>query len=153
MAEETSSTGHSAMCLGAMRLFSRFSRDMRRRQDESTPDTLGPRHVSALQQLLERPLSVGELAAGLELTLSTVSGVVSDLDAAGLVQRNTDVQDRRRTIVEITPGERVRVQQWLDGAAAPLERVLVQLDADERAAFLKALALLDAQLDIDHLCQ
>jgi DNA-binding MarR family transcriptional regulator len=133
-------------CRHAMELLQRLSRDSRRRQCESIPSVLGPRHVSALQQLREKPLSVGDLAARLGLSLSTVSGVVSELDAAGFVQRTTDAGDRRRTIVEIVPGQRARVEEWLDGASAPLARVLAQLADDERAAFFKALALLDAEL-------
>jgi len=37
------------------------------------------------------------------------------------------------------------VEQWLDGAAAPLARVLDRLAADERAAFLKAMDMLEAE--------
>jgi DNA-binding MarR family transcriptional regulator len=79
------------------------------------------------------------------LTLSTVSGVLADLDRAGFVKRTADQADRRRTIVEITPGARTAVEQWLAGAAAPLARVLDRLDADERAAFLKAMDMLEAE--------
>ena len=37
------------------------------------------------------------------------------------------------------------MQQWLDGAAAPLARVLGRLGTDERAAFLKAMDMLEAE--------
>ena len=148
MAEEPNTSGHSAVCLRLMRLFPRVMRGMRRHQDQTTPQTavpLGPRHVAALEQLRDGPLSVGALAAGLGLTLSTVSGVLAGLDLAGFVERSADQADRRRTIVQITPQARIAVQQWLDGAAAPLARVLDKLDADERAAFLKAMDMLEAE--------
>jgi DNA-binding MarR family transcriptional regulator len=148
VAEETNAGGHSAICLRLMRVFPRVVRGMRRYQDQTTPQTaapLGPRHVAALEQLRDGPLSVGALAARLGLTLSTVSGVLADLDRAGFVERTADQADRRRTIVQITPGARIAVQQWLDGAAAPLARVLDRLDADERAAFLKAMDMLEAE--------
>ena len=148
MAEETTTSGHSAICLRLMRLFPRVVRGMRRYQDQTTPQTdapLGPRHVAALEQLREGPLSVGTLAAQLGLTLSTVSGVLADLDRAGFVERSADQADRRRTIVQIKPGAQSAVRQWLDGAAAPLARVLDRLGADERAAFLKAMDMLEAE--------
>ncbi len=148
MAEEANTSGHSAMCLRLMRLFPRVARGMRRYQDQTTPQTavpLGPRHVAALEQLRDGPLSVGTLAAQLGLTLSTVSGVLADLDRAGFVERSADQADRRRTIVQITLGARIAVEQWLDGAAAPLARVLDRLGADERAAFLKAMDMLEAE--------
>ena len=136
------------MCLRLMRVFPRVVRGMRRYQDQTTPRTaapLGPRHVAALEQLRDGPLSVGALATRLGLTLSTVSGVLADLDRAGFVERTADQADRRRTIVQITPAAQVAVQQWLDGAAAPLARVLDRLGADERAAFLKAMDMLEAE--------
>jgi len=131
-----------------MRVFPRVVRGMRRYQDRTMPQThspLGPRHVAALEQLRDGPLTVGTLAARLGLTLSTVSGVLADLDRAGFVERSADRTDRRRTIVEVAPGARRAVEEWLDGAAAPLARVLDKLDADERRAFLKAMDMLEAE--------
>jgi DNA-binding MarR family transcriptional regulator len=101
--------------------------------------------VAALEHLRESPLSVGTLADQLDLSLSTVSGVLADLDQAGLVERSADQTDRRRTIVQIRPGARLAVEEWLDGASAPLARVLDRLDTDERAAFIKAMDMLEAE--------
>jgi DNA-binding MarR family transcriptional regulator len=149
MVEEKESPVHSAMCLRLMALFPRITRGMRRYQDGTIPDSpaaLGPRHIAALEELRAGPLGVGELATRLDLTLSTVSGVLADLDRAGYVRRTQDCTDRRRTTVEIAPERRVAVVEWLDGAAAPLSRVLDQLGESERAAFVKALDLLELEL-------
>jgi DNA-binding MarR family transcriptional regulator len=140
--------GHSALCLRLMRVFPRVVRGMRRYQDQTTPQTpvpLGPRHVAALEQLRDGPLSVSTLAGRLGLTLSTVSGVLAGLDQAGFVERTPDEADRRRTIVAIRPSAQPVVQEWLDGVAAPLARVLDRLAADEREAFLKAMDRLDEE--------
>jgi len=148
VAEEADCGGHSALCLRLMRVFPRVVRGMRRYQDQTTPQTaapLGPRHVAALEQLRDGPLSVGALATRLGLTLSTVSGVIAALDQAGFVERSADQADRRRTNVEIAPAARPAVQRWLDGAAAPLARVLDRLAPEERAAFLKAMDMLEAE--------
>jgi DNA-binding MarR family transcriptional regulator len=131
-----------------MRLFPRVMRGIRRYQDQAVPQTdvpLSPRHIAALEYLRDGPLSVGTLAKRLGLTLSTVSGVLADLDQAALVERSADEADRRRTIVKIRPDARLEVEQWLDGASAPLARVLDRLDTDERAAFIKAMDMLEAE--------
>ncbi len=76
----------------------------------------------------------------------TVSGVLAELDRAGLVDRQADPADRRRTIVRIVPAQSALVGQWLDGAAGPLARVLDKLAPSEQAAFLKAMDLLETEL-------
>jgi DNA-binding MarR family transcriptional regulator len=140
---------HSAHCLRLVQLFPRVIRGMRRWQDRAAPFAPGPltpRHVAALEQLRDGPVTVGELAGRLGLTLSTVSGVLADLDRAGLVERRADPADRRRTLVEVAPAQAALIGQWLDGAARPLARVLDQLTPDEQEVFVKAMNLLEAEL-------
>jgi DNA-binding MarR family transcriptional regulator len=150
MADETGGgSEHSVLCLRLMQLFPRVIRGMRRWQDRAAPPApapLSPRHIAALEQIRDRSLTVGELASRLDLTLPTVSGVLADLDRAGLVERHPDPADRRRTIVGIAPGQATLIGQWLDGAAKPLARVLDKLTPAEREAFLKAMDLLEAEL-------
>ena len=148
MTDTPDSSEHSALCLRLMQLFPRVTRGMRRWQDRGTPPLapLSPRHVAALEQIRGGPLTVGELASRLGLTLPTVSGVLADLDRAGLVERRPDPADRRRTIVQIIPGQAALIGHWLDGAAKPLARVLDQLTPAEQKAFLKAMDLLETEL-------
>jgi DNA-binding MarR family transcriptional regulator len=121
---------------------------MRRWQDRGTPAPapLSPRHLAVLEQIRDGPVTVGELACRLGLTLPTVSGVLADLDRAGLVERRPDPADRRRAIVQIIPGQAALIGHWLDGAAKPLARVLDQLSPAEQEAFLKAMDLLETEL-------
>jgi len=149
MTDETGISQHSALCLRLMQVFPRVVRGMRRWQDGAAPPapaSLGPRHVAALQQLHGGPLTVGELAAKLGLTLPTVSGVLADLDRAGLVERRPDPTDRRRTIAAIAGAQARLVDEWLDGAASPLARVLDKLSPSEQQAFVKAMDLLESEL-------
>src|SRR6516164_10752545 len=147
MADETGGSQHSVLCLRLMQLFPRVTRGMRRWQDRSTPPApLSPRHVAALDQIRSGPLTVGELASRLGLTLPTVSGVLADLDRAGFVERHPDPADRRRTIVRIPYAQAALIGEWLDGAAAPLARVLDKLAPSEQEAFLKAMDLLETEL-------
>ena len=93
MGDEAGGKEHSVLCLRLMQLFPRVSRGMRRWQDRIAPSSgtpLGPRHVAALQQLRGGPVTVGELASLLGLTLPTVSGVLADLDRAGFIDRQPD---------------------------------------------------------------
>jgi DNA-binding MarR family transcriptional regulator len=147
--DDTGGSQHSELCLRLIRLFPRVTRGMRRWQDRSAPATpapLSPRHVAALEQLRGGPIIVSELASRLGLTLPTVSGLLADLDRAGFVERHPDLDDRRRTIVQISPGQATTINHWLDGAASPLARVLDKLAPDEQQAFFKAMDLLEAEL-------
>ena len=149
MAEETVVPQHSVVCLRLMQAFRRVSRGMRRWQDSAAPPAtapLSPRHVAALEQLLGGPVTVSELASRLGLTLTTVSGVLADLDRAGFIERHPDPADRRRTIVQVIPAQAALIGEWLDGAAKPLARVLDKLSPSEQAAFLKAMDLLETEL-------
>ena len=150
MADQAGSSEHSALCLRLMQLFPRVTRGMRRWQDRAAPapvpSPLSPRHVAALEEIRGGPLTVGELASRLGLTLPTVSGVLADLDRAGFVERHPDPADRRRTIVPIPPAQAAQIGEWLDGAAKPLARVLDKLTPSEQEAFLKAMDLLETEL-------
>jgi DNA-binding MarR family transcriptional regulator len=149
VSDEAVGREHSVLCQRLMQLFPRVSRGMRRWQDRVAPSAgtpLGPRHVAALQQLRGGPVTVGELASLLGLSLPTVSGVLADLDRAGLIERRPDPADRRRTIVQIIPGQATLIGHWLDGAAQPLARVLDKLTPAEQEAFLKAMDLLETEL-------
>jgi hypothetical protein len=48
--------------------------------------------------------------------------------------------------VRIAPEKQPEVQQWLECAAAPLARVIHQIDPAEQAAFLKVMDLLDTKM-------
>jgi DNA-binding MarR family transcriptional regulator len=149
MAEEAGGSEHSVLCLRLVQLFPRVIRGMRRWQDRAAPPApapLSPRHVAALEQIRGGPVTVGELASRLGLTLPTVSGVLADLDRAGLVERRPDPADRRRTIVQVIPGQATMIGGWLDGAARPLARVLDKLTPGEQETFLKAMELLETEL-------
>jgi DNA-binding MarR family transcriptional regulator len=149
MTEEAAGSQESVLCLRLMQAFRRVNRGMRRWQDDSAPPAtapLSPRHVAALEQLLGGPVTVGELASRLGLTLPTVSGVLADLDRAGFIERRPDPADRRRTIVQVIPARAAVIEEWLDGAARPLARVLDKLSQREQEAFLKAMNLLETEL-------
>jgi DNA-binding MarR family transcriptional regulator len=69
------------------------------------------------------PMTAGQLAEAVRLTTGAVTGVLDRLEAAGLVRRIRDTQDRRRVIVELT--------DKVDALGAPVYGPLV---ADAAAA-------------------
>ena len=145
-------TGESLQdCLRHLvQLLPQVTRGMRRNQIPPTARgaKLGPRHGAALSLLSENgPLTVGQLAGRLELTLPTISGIVADVEKAGFVTRAADPTDRRRTIVSLIPAQTEAVSAWLDGSSAPMVRALDKLRPDERATLLKAMSFLQAELD------
>ena len=92
------------------------------------------------------PLTVGEMAGHLDRAQSVVSDIVSGLEARGLLARETDPADRRRTLVWLTPqglatldaDRQVLSVELLRQAAAAVPR-------ERRTALLDGLrALLDA---------
>ena len=52
------------------------------------------------------PLTIGEAALHLERAQSVVSEIVSHLVQQGLLERESDPADRRRTLVWLTPAGR-----------------------------------------------
>jgi DNA-binding MarR family transcriptional regulator len=110
---------------------------------------LGRRHVGLLAQIgTDGERSVGELARELDLSLPAASKLARDLEEHGLVERREDPEDRRRTVVALSPVTAKRVRAWLDRRSRPLEQALATLDTKEREAFLKGLrALGDALME------
>jgi DNA-binding MarR family transcriptional regulator len=103
---------------------------------------LGERHVSPLLVLTtEGPLSVGELAGRLGLTLGTTSLLVGELSRAGLVERREDEADRRRTIVSIAEEHAKVMRPVIDETLAPLSRALGRMKPAQRGAFIHSLAI------------
>jgi DNA-binding MarR family transcriptional regulator len=133
-----------------IQLLPRITRGLRRKPTEpvvldSVP--LGPSHSSALALIQESRSTVGALAIALDLSMATVSGLVADLERVGFAERSPDPGDRRRTLVRIVPGSEELVEVWLEGATAPIMRALQHLSPEERATFVKAMGLLEAELN------
>ncbi|MDX3224152.1 MarR family winged helix-turn-helix transcriptional regulator [Streptomyces sp. ME19-01-6] len=103
---------------------------------------LAPRHLSLLSYLLfDGPMPVNELAARLEVAPTTVSLMVSDLNRQGVLERRTDPDDRRRTIVAITEDEETRsaIDTWLAHGANAWRAAFDSLTPEQRAMFVRTI--------------
>jgi DNA-binding MarR family transcriptional regulator len=94
------------------------------------------------------PASVSDLATAERMRPQSMAQTVHDLEAAGLVSRRPDPDDRRRAFVELTPDgrellaeTRARREGWLTDT---LER---ELDERERELLREAVTLLDRIAD------
>lgn len=105
--------------------------------------SLGPRHLPALLALAQaEPLSVSELASRLGLELSSTSSIVGQLSRAGLLERNEDEADRRRTIVSLQADHRPLIVAWAEHALSPLRCTLERLTPSARESFLEGWRIL-----------
>ncbi|WP_171172264.1 MarR family winged helix-turn-helix transcriptional regulator [Streptomyces sp. I05A-00742] len=101
---------------------------------------LTPRHGAVLPQLLaSEPLTVGEIARRLHVSLSTASELVGGLHRAGIVERAEDPANRRRILVSLAEGYREPIESFVALRGRPLLRALASLTPQERAGFLAGL--------------
>ena len=91
----------------------------------------------------EGPTSIGELAVAERVRSQSMTQTVGDLEADGLIARQADPTDGRRTLIELTERgrltlaeERRRREGWLAGA------IDADLDEREQRVLADAVALL-----------
>jgi DNA-binding MarR family transcriptional regulator len=99
--------------------------------------------IEILQTLRETgPVRLGDLAARLNLAQSTVSALVTALDADGLAERTVDTTDRRAAVVRLSAGGRTHLRAWDTAHRKRIGQALRRLAADDRAAIAAALPAL-----------
>lgn len=108
-------------------------------------DPPAPRHLLALFYLSTKGnMSVSDLASLLGVTLTTASLSVTQMANAGLVEREEDPADHRRTIVSISERVRPMVEETI---ALKMEKLKIGLQS---LGAKRAQALIE---DIHHLIQ
>ncbi len=106
-------------------------------------ESLPMAQVELLQSLAESsPARVGDLATRLRLAPSTVSGLISQMMAAGLVERGTDPADRRVAVVEPSGRGRRQLSDWHAAHRERITAALGGLDPADRSAIDAALPAL-----------
>jgi DNA-binding MarR family transcriptional regulator len=97
------------------------------------------------------PVTIGEAAAHLNRAQSVISEIVSHLEEQGLLERESDPADRRRTLIWLTPAGHSALRQdrevlGLDLLARAFARVPPR-QADQLVAGLQALVQAAGPLD------
>lgn len=109
---------------------------------------LAPRHMNLLITVaLVGPLSVSDLSARLGIGLATASLLVGELGRVGLLARTEDESDRRRTIVDLAPGQRQAIGAFVAKRAGVIQTALETLEPAERAALIKGLRAIVTALE------
>jgi DNA-binding MarR family transcriptional regulator len=103
--------------------------------DEAVARRLGIHRTdwSALQ-CLDAPLTAGQLAEAVHLSLPATTSLIHRLESASYVRRSEDPGDHRRVVVEATDLARRRVEQVFKGLAeAAAAEILSAFDPTEVA--------------------
>lgn len=89
------------------------------------------------------PLTVGEASAHLRRAQSVVSEIVSHLERQGLLERESDPADRRRTLIWLTPAGHAALRRDREVLSADLlASALAKMPSSHVAALLGALRAL-----------
>jgi DNA-binding MarR family transcriptional regulator len=117
---------------------------LRRARERDAELGVSPARLSALSVVVFRgPLTLGELAQAEGVRSATMTGIVTGLEAQGLVRRRPDDRDRRAVRVAATDeGRRVLTEGRRRRIGTVAER-LGDLGADELALLRRAGELLE----------
>jgi DNA-binding MarR family transcriptional regulator len=126
----------------AARLRVEIGRLSRQTRQHSRSD-FTPSQVSALSSLDQRgPLRLGELARYECVAPPTLTKIVANLEADGLVERTTDPDDRRSAVVALTRAGRSALTRIRNERNAFLAERISLLSAAERARLADAIDLI-----------
>ncbi|GAB3978586.1 MarR family transcriptional regulator [Actinoallomurus acanthiterrae] len=115
-----------------------------RRLRQHGPQTLTSSQASTLASVEAiGPVRLGDLAAAEGVSAPTQSRLVASLEAQSLLRRTPDVDDRRATLLEITPEGRRQLEQLRTERSAFLVERLGTLSPAQRAALVSALDVLE----------
>jgi DNA-binding MarR family transcriptional regulator len=126
-----------------------------RRLHRGTSEALAPLGLSRAQArvvrlLADGPLRMTTIAERLSVVPRTITDLVDAVERAGLVARHPDAEDRRSTIVALTAGGRLVLEQLEVARRASAEQVLGRLDPADRADLLRLLRDLACEPNDEH---
>ena len=127
-----------------LRTVNSFDRVVRLLRRLTTPDGLSLTAASTLYRLDEFGAHrLSDLAVVEGVTQPGMTQLVSRLQRDGLAERKSDPADRRVVVVEITEAGRELVRLRRTARAEKLAELLADLSAQERAAVVTSLHVLD----------
>jgi len=113
------------------------------RRDAPRSELTGASRAVLTHLALAGPLTVGEATGHLQRAQSVVSEIVDRLESHGLLERETDPDDRRRTLVWLTEaGHELLRDDRRVLSAEHVERAVAALPADQVEDMLAGLSML-----------
>ncbi|GAA2653751.1 MarR family winged helix-turn-helix transcriptional regulator [Streptomyces lunalinharesii] len=113
------------------------------RSQSPHPD-LTPSRLAALAALAAHgPLRIGELAARMNITLSTTSRMVDQLDGSGWIARRPDPADQRASLISLNDAGRALLNAVRRETAGVLAEEIGRLDAARQRRLHGALPALE----------
>ena len=115
-----------------------------RRLHRGTTEALAPLGLSRAQSrvvrlLADGPLRMATIAERLAVVPRTVTDLVDGVEAAGLVARHPDPDDRRSTLVALTADGQLLLERLEVARRASAEQAFGRLDPADRAVLLRIL--------------
>jgi DNA-binding MarR family transcriptional regulator len=124
-----------------------IARTARRLRQEAGGD-ISPTLAAALSTVARHgPLTPSELASRERVQRPTATKLLARLEAADLVARTADPQDRRSSLVALTPAGQALLDELRTRKDAYLARRLRTLTAQDRATLRRASEILERLLD------
>lgn len=140
----TESSTRAELATRARLVVLRLARRLRRTADGGLTAT----QLSALATIEAKgPLRLGDLAAHEGIAPPTVSRLVDHLENAGLVLRQTDARDGRSYLVALTSSGEGLLADLRSTGTRMLEAAMASLDADDQAALVATVPLLERLFD------
>jgi DNA-binding MarR family transcriptional regulator len=115
-----------------------------RRGDPLTGAT--PAQLSALSVLMSGPKTLGELAAAEQVRAPTISRLAAEMERVGLIRRRDDPNDARVVRVDMSAKGRRVLGKGRELRIADIEGRVRRLDAADRDALAKAIAIIEGML-------
>ena len=133
----------------AVRLRLAITRTSRRLRQEAGTG-LSPSLTAALATVdVHGPLTPSELAKRERVQRPTATRLVARLEELGVLQRAADPQDRRSSLLSVTPAGRALLEEQRQRKTAYLAHRIEGLEPGERAALDHAAAILERLLEDD----
>ena len=120
------------------------SRALLQRYGMTAPQLAALKAVGELQ-----PVAVSGVAGSMHLSLATVTGILSRLEARELVNRSRNEQDRRTVVVELTQTGAKLLRSAPSLLHDRFRRELANMKQRERSQLLASLERIAAMMDMD----
>lgn len=86
---------------------------------------------------MKNSISSSELAENLNVSLPRITSVLNSLEAKKLVEKRIDSEDKRKTIVEITPVGKELVLSKKQEAVEKIEKIIKKLTEEEINQYIR----------------